>query len=221
MVHIFDVDNTTIKKTSTWYFLREALSKGIIRFSQINNLPFEWIMYKIGHPNMDFIEDAVKTFAGIEKDILEQTAQSSFERLMKSNIYTEAAKLISAAQNRGERVIFATSSFNTIIQPLERFFGIEGSIASMLEFHDGRTTGKISGKSFFGLRKKTEVETWLGKNNISPNEVCFYSDSYTDLPLLEFCGKPVAVNPDRILAREAKNRRWEILHFKKTIGKNS
>ena len=221
MIHIFDVDNTIIRRTSTWYFLAEALSKGIIRFSQIKNLPFDWIRYKLGSPNMDFIEDAVKPISGIEEKTLEQIAASSFEYRMKPNIYVDAVNLISEAQKRGERVIFATSSFHTIIKPLEFFFGIEGSIASMLEFRGGKTTGKINGNSFFGLKKKTETEAWLAKNDFSPNEVCFYSDSYTDLPLLEYCNKPVAVNPDRILAKEAKKRGWEILRFTKTIGKNS
>jgi phosphoserine phosphatase len=44
--------------------------------------------------------------------------------------------------------------------------------------------------------------------------VRFYSDSYTDLPTLELCGQPVAVNPDRFLTRAAKQRGWDMLRFK-------
>ena len=40
-----------------------------------------------------------------------------------------------------------------------------------------------------------------------------YSDSVTDLPMLEAVGHPVAVNPDKDLAREAKEREWEIRVF--------
>jgi len=218
VIHIFDVDNTIIKKTSTWYFLLEALSKGIIRLSQIRYLPLDWIKYKLGYLDVDFIEDAVKPFAGIKKKVLEQIAQDCFERRIKPNIYTDAAKLIREALNRQEKVIFATSSLRTIIEPLERFFGIEGSIASMLEFRDEITTGKILGVSFFGLKKKTQVEAWLDKNGLSPKELCFYSDSYTDFPLLEFSGLPIAVNPDRVLRKEAKKRGWKILWFRKTQG---
>jgi len=221
VIHIFDVDNTIIKKTSTWYFLLEALDKKIIRLSQIRYLPLDWIKYKCGSLNVDFIEDAVKPFAGIEREVLEQIARSCFERRIKPNIYTGAAELIREAQTRGEKVIFATSSLQTIIQPLEDFFGIEGSIASMLEFRGGRTSGKIIGQSFFGLNKKTRVEAWLGDNKLNPMEVCFYSDSYSDLPLLEYSGVPVTVNPDRVLKREAKRRGWKILRFTETTGKSS
>ena len=221
MIHIFDVDNTLIRKTSTWYFLREALSKGIIRLSQIRHLPLDWIKYKLGNLDVNFIEDAVRPFIGIKRKALEQIAQNCFESRIKPNIYTDAVKLIREILNRREKVIFATSSLKTIIEPLERFFGIEGSIASMLEFHDETTTGKILGDSSFGLKKKTQVEAWLGRNGLSPKELCFYSDSYTDLPLLEYSGFPVAVNPDRILRKKAEKRGWQIVRFMKTIGKSN
>lgn len=218
MIHIFDVDYTVIKKPSMWYFLREALRKGIIRFSQIHQLPLDWIKYRLGHPNINFIENAVKHFVGVEQNVLEQIAQACFERSIQPNIYTDAANRIREAIGRGEKVIFATSSFHIVIQPLERFFGIEQSIASTLEFCDGKTSGRIIGNSFFGPQKKAAVEAWLGENGLNPAEACFYTDSYTDLSLLEFCGKPVAVNPDWILAREARKRGWEILRFTKTLG---
>ena len=218
MIHIFDVDNTIIKKTSTWYFLREALANNVIRLFQLRHLPLDWIKYKLGYLDVNFIEDAVKPFTGINRKVLEQIAQSSFESRVKKNIYSGAAKLINEARKRNEKVIFATSSLQTIIEPIERFFGIEGSIASMLEFNNDKTSGKILGTSFFGLKKKTQVEAWLGENNLRPEEICFYSDSYTDLPLLEYSGLPVAVNPDRILRKEAKKRGWKILRFTETIG---
>jgi len=218
MVHIFDVDNTIVKSTSAWHFLCEAMSEGIIRFSQIHRLALDWLKYKLGHPNMNFMEDAVKHLADIEKSALEQAAQACFERRIKPNIYVDAARLIGEALGRKERVVFATASFSTIIQPLEQFLAADRSIASELEFRDGKTTGRIAGSSLFGAKKKDAVQAWLEQNRLPPEEACFYSDSYTDIPLLEFCGRPVAVNPDRILAREAKKRGWEILRFRKTLA---
>ena len=213
MIHIFDVDHTVINRSSAWHFLREALKGGVIRFSQIRRLPLELVKYKLRSPDMDFIENAVKNLAGIEKSALERTAEVCFERRIKGDIYSGAARLIREALQRGERVIFATSSLNVVIRPLERFFGIEGSLASELEFRDGITTGRLAGYSFFGIKKKTAAQEWLQRNGLRPEDVCFYSDSYVDIPLLEYCGKPVAVNPDRTLAREAKKRGWEILRF--------
>ena len=217
-VHIFDIDYTVIKKSSALHFLREAMKDGLIHFSQIRGLPLEWIKYKLGHPDLDFVEKAVQRLAGLEKSVLERIAEDCFERRIRPNIYTGAARLIREAQNRGEKVIFATSSLRVIIQPLERFFGMEGSLAGDLEFVNGITTGRLVGDSFFGIKKKKAVQAWLEKSGVRPEEARFYSDSYTDIPLLEFCGKPAAVNPDRALAREARRRGWEILRFRTVIG---
>ena len=219
MVYIFDVDDTIIKRSSAWHFLLEALNDGLIRYPQISGLPVEWLKYKLGRPDTDFIEKAVKPLEGIEKSALERVSEACFERRIKPNIYTDAVRLVREAGEKG-RLIFATSSLHVLIRPLERFFGLEGSLAGELEFRDGKTTGRLVGGSFFGLKKKTAVEKWLERNGLRPGEVCFYSDSYADIPLLEFCGRPVAVNPDRILAKEAKKRGWEIIRFSKVL-KNS
>jgi HAD superfamily hydrolase (TIGR01490 family) len=217
-VHIFDVDHTVVRKTSTEYFVQMALKEKIIQFSQISRLPFDWIKYKLALPDNDFIENTVKKLVGIKKADLEQVSQECFKKRIKPNIYTGMQKIINDALEKKEKVIFATSSFDFIIKPLEQFFGIEGSLACQLEYSDGITTGNLVGYSFFGPKKKTAAQAWMENNNIDSQNVSFYSDSYSDLPLLEYCGNPVAVNPDGILARKAKKRGWRILRFKDVLG---
>jgi HAD superfamily hydrolase (TIGR01490 family) len=218
MIHIFDVDHTVLKKTSTEYFLRIAMKEKIVRFSQVSRLPIYWIRYKLALPDMDFIENTVKKLSGIKKCDLERVSNLCFEKYIKQNIFLDAARLIDEALKKGEIVIFATSSFDFIVQPLERFFGIKGSLASQMEYSDGITTGNLVGNSFFGQKKKLAVQAWMEHNSAKTQDVSFYSDSYTDLPLLEYCGAPIAINPDHILARHAKNHGWKILRFNKVLG---
>ena len=218
MTHIFDIDLTVVRKTSAEYFLKLALKEKVIRFSQISRLPIDWIKYKLALPDMDFIENTAKKLSGIEKTALENIAEKCFETRIKKNIYSGAAVIIRKAIEKGERVIFATSSFDFIIKPLERYFGIEGSLASKMEYADGKTTGNMDGYSFFGNKKKTASAEWMKANSIDPANVSFYSDSYTDIPLLEYCGNPVAVNPDSILLKKAKKLGWKIIRFKEVLG---
>jgi HAD superfamily hydrolase (TIGR01490 family) len=216
---IFDVDLTVVKNTSAEYFLLMALQEGIIRYSQISRLPIDWIRYKLAFPDMDFIESTVKKLSGIKKSDLERVSEACFHKRIKPNIYKEAALLIQQSVKNGDRVIFATSSFDFIIKPLELYFGIEGSLACEMEYSNGITTGNLVGYSFFGGKKKTAAQQWMENNKIEREDVYFYSDSYTDIPLLEYCGNPVAVNPDRILLREAKKNGWQIQRFKEVLGK--
>ena len=217
MIHIFDVDNTIVRRTSMLYFLQDAINKGIIRFSQIKRLPFDFLRYKLGIPDMDFIEEAVKKLSGICKNDLEKIAELSFNNRIKKNIYRGAAGLIKDLLLKNERVIFATSSIDIVIKPLETFLGTEKSLATEMEFKDGKSTGFLTGYSFFGAKKREAVKAWIEKSNLKAEDICFYSDSYTDIPLLEISGCPVAVNPDNRLKRRAKKSGWKIIYFKELL----
>jgi HAD superfamily hydrolase (TIGR01490 family) len=217
-VHLFDVDYTLLRSSTSRYFLVEALKRGIISFRQLRQLPLEWLRYKMGRIHPDFIETAVKKLAGIDRGVLEDLARTCFDRRLKANLYREGLRLIAGIRRRGEAVFFASSALRTLLEPMEQFFAVDGSIASALEFAGGKTTGRLNGKALFGPNKLEAVRNWLGERSIDPETVYFYSDSYTDLPLLEFAGHPVAVNPDRFLRREARQRNWTILRWQETLG---
>jgi len=217
-VHIFDVDLTVVRKTSAEYFLRMALKEKYIRISQISGLFIDLIKYKTAFLNVDFIENTVKKLSGLKEEDLNKLSKICFEKKIKPNIYKGAASLINELKQKGEKVIFATSSFDFIIKPLENFFNIEGSLATKLEYKDGITTGNLDGYSFFGNKKKQAALEWMEKNNVEKADVYFYSDSYTDIPLLEYCNNPVAVNPDRILKKKAAQCGWKIMNFKEVLG---
>ena len=212
-VHIFDIDYTFIRKNSAYYFLLEALRTKLIPFHKIMLLPFEMLRYKLRMARTDFIEHAVKQLAGLKKVDLEQLAQTTFEQRIKKNIYPEAERLVRSLLAQGEQVYFATSSLETIIEPLEKYMGVHGAISSRLAFADGVMTGKIDGVAAFGKGKLAAVAYWMRLNRVNSHDVYFYSDSYTDVPLLLYVGHPIAVNPDPFLARIAKKNGWKVLRF--------
>ena len=56
------------------------------------------------------------------------------------------------------------------------------------------------------------------REGISLDESYAYSDSMTDLPLLELVGNPHAVNPDRELKAIAEERGWPVLEFRRQVS---
>jgi len=58
------------------------------------------------------------------------------------------------------------------------------------------------------------LDAWLRDNAWMAEETWFYSDSHNDLPLLERVQHPVAVNPDEILARIARERSWPVMQLR-------
>jgi HAD superfamily hydrolase (TIGR01490 family) len=217
-VHIFDVDYTLLKSSTSYYFLLQGLREKIFTLGQLLRLPYEWLRYKLGLADPDFIRKSVKFIKGIERARLEDLAKRTFETHIRRNIFSRAAELVGAIKSRGGRVYLATSSFYTLVEPVANFFGVDGTVASRLEFLNGKATGNILGKAAFGIGKKDAVLSWLSEKSIPLETVSFYTDSYSDIPLLEMCGSPIAVNPDRFLLRKAKKYGWQILRFKETLG---
>jgi phosphoserine phosphatase len=91
-------------------------------------------------------------------------------------------------------------------------------IATEPECCDGRFTGRVAGVPCFREGKVRRLEEWLGAQGRRLDEFAesaFYSDSHNDLPLLERVTRPVAVDPDDGLAREAARRGWERISLRR------
>ena len=58
------------------------------------------------------------------------------------------------------------------------------------------------------------AETWARENGVDLAASSFYSDSSTDLPMLERVGHPFVVNPDPRLRLAARSRGWTILNWR-------
>jgi phosphoserine phosphatase len=86
-------------------------------------------------------------------------------------------------------------------------------LASDLEVKNGVFTGSPSLPLCYGEGKVTRATALLSQAGIHLQECVFYSDSVTDLPLLEAVGEPVAINPDPALKRVARRRGWRIEHW--------
>jgi HAD superfamily phosphoserine phosphatase-like hydrolase len=107
-------------------------------------------------------------------------------------------------------IITATNSFVTA--PIAHEFGVEHLIATEPERVNGRFTGRVAGTPCFRGGKLVRLDEWLtgrGRRLGEFEASTCYSDSHNDLPLLERMTRPVAVDPDETLAREAAQRGWE------------
>jgi hypothetical protein len=69
----------------------------------------------------------------------------------------------------------------------------------------------------YGPFKAEAMRALAEEEGLDLEESSAYSDSYTDLPMLEAVGHPVAVNPDRVLAKVAREREWEVMQFTKPV----
>src|SRR6185295_11233886 len=131
-------------------------------------------------------------------------------------IYDEAASLIEQHHAAGRDVVIVSSSGSEVVEPIGALLGADHVIATRLQIEDGCYTGEIEYYAYAenkaaAIRELAEVEGY------DLAECYAYSDSSTDLPLLEAVGHPSAVNPDRALRKVALERSWPVLEFRHPV----
>jgi hypothetical protein len=69
----------------------------------------------------------------------------------------------------------------------------------------------------YGPYKADLIRQVAARDGVDLSQSYAYSDSCTDLPMLESVGHPVVVNPDKILLKVARERDWEVLEFVRPV----
>ena len=140
----------------------------------------------------------------------------ALEELINPYVYAEAATLIGEHQAAGRDVVLVSASGDEMVRPIGELLGVTDVIATRMSIVDGRYSGEVE---FYaaGPSKVDGVRELAGRRGYDLAQCYAYSDSSSDLPLLEAVGHPSAVNPDRALRRVAVENSWPILEFRHPI----
>ena len=112
-------------------------------------------------------------------------------------------------KTRSLAIVTGASSYAA--RPLARRLAIPHVVSSELEVDPaGVFTGRFVPPLAVGAGKVVRALRFAEAHRFALEEATFYTDSYTDLPLLERVAEPVVVNPDPRLRRIAKKRGWRI-----------
>lgn len=213
----FDLDKT-ILSTSASVALRHALiDAGFINrraalFNTILHLPY--LIRGADDATMQQISRQLTALVvGWDSATLEATVSDALHTAIDPVVFSEAIDQISVHQAAGHPVVVASASIEQMVRPIGRLLGVDHVIGTQAECDaDGAFTGELL--SFNYSQEKAQACIRLAEENgWSLADSFAYSDSITDLPLLEAVGHPVAVNPDAQLRAVALERGWQILSF--------
>ena len=132
-------------------------------------------------------------------------------------VYLEARNLLERHQRDGHDVVIVSTSGQEIVGPIGLMLGA-AVIATRLGIADGRYDGSVDFYAY-GEEKADHVRELAAQRGYRLSDCYAYSDSVTDLPLLEVVGHPHVVNPDRGLRKIARLRGWPELEFSQTGGR--
>ncbi len=107
-----------------------------------------------------------------------------------------------------------------VVEPIAAMLGADRVIATRMEIEDGRYTGGIEYYAYAG-EKARAIEELAAEYDYDLDNSYGYSDSVTDVPMLEVVGHAHAVNPDKELRRIASEKGWPVLIFTKPVALQS
>lgn len=213
----FDLDKTIIATSSAYAFGRGFMAGGLISWQQALSLFAAKTTYMLsGHSSekMDLERDRLSSMvAGWPVADVRRITAETMGRLVTPAIYKEARELIDVHKAAGHDLIIISASATLLVEPIAKELGFTTIIASEVEEEDGKLTGGLV--SYLKGAAKAEAVADLARTNGYDLDLCYaYSDSFTDVPMLESVGNPVAVNPDRQLRKYAAEKQWQIMSFK-------
>ncbi|MGH9100222.1 MAG: HAD family hydrolase [Acidimicrobiales bacterium] len=217
----FDLDKTVIAKGSIPAFGPPLRRGGLVnRRVVLRALVGQLVYLHLGadKDRLARIRESMLTLTrGWPRDRVRQIVREALLETVEPLIYNEALELMEAHHRAGDRVYLVSASPEEIVVPLAELLGADGTIASVGEVDgEGRYTGRMA---FYasGEGKAKAIRMLAARTDLDLGESTAYSDSATDLPMLESVGRPVAVNPDRSLAKVARERGWDVRQFTKPV----
>ena len=216
----FDLDKTIIARSSTLAFSRSFYQGGLINRRAVMRSAYAQFVYLVGgadHDQMERMRAYLSSMCtGWDVQQVKDIVSETLHELIDPIIYDEAATLIEEHHLAGRDVVIVSSSGAEVVEPIGEMLGADRVIATRMVVEDGRYSGEIEYYAY-GETKAAAIRELAEELGYDLAASYAYSDSVTDLPMLEEVGHPHAVNPDRGLRREAVAREWPVLVFTKPV----
>jgi HAD superfamily hydrolase (TIGR01490 family) len=211
---IFDLDRTICAGSSLVDLARVLVDDGLIKRSVVARhalLAKAFARRGASDAQVERLRrTALAMVAGCEEASLLRSAQVAGS-LVARRAYPMARLLLEHHVAEGDFCVIVSAAPQPLVEAVVAQLGAHRAVGTQASVVDGRLTGEIQGPFCYGAGKLTRLRTEVGPIDLAT--AAGYADSLSDLPLLRACGRPVAVNPDRGLRREARRAQWPVLSF--------
>lgn len=214
-VAVFDLDRTLIKGSSLSLFGRELVRRGLVPRSTVARHALLELAFQrrgVGAARLDrLVATLLESAAGRPAAPLLEVARSMGPGLA-AQVPPAARFLLQHHVDAGDFCIILSASPHELVEAVTVALGAHRGVGTRVEVSDGLLTGQLDGPFCYGSGKLEALELEVGHVDLA--SATGYADSGSDLPLLERCGTPVAVNPDPELRRWAERTGWPVVRFR-------
>ncbi|KIG17024.1 Phosphoserine phosphatase [Enhygromyxa salina] len=211
----FDVDHTLLACNSARKWVEYLWRNG--RISIAATLRSVWWLVKYRLSVLDYedvTQKVVADYAGQSVAELCAEIEAWFHSDVEPSICVEGRERIEWHRAQGHVLVLLTSGTFVSVEPLQKILNVPNLVCTQLEIIDGMLTGNYHRPSCFGPGKLRAGLAFAEQHGIDLERSYFYTDSYSDRPMLERVGHPKVINPDPRLKAWAQRRgmAWEQWH---------
>jgi len=213
----FDLDRTVVARPSGLAFGRNFYRAGLIDRATLLRGYVAQAIYLLRGADEARMEEwrlrGLELSRGQRRASFGSVISSTMSAVIEPIIYREALDLMEWHRSLGRAVYLVSSSPEEVVQPIGALLGVDDVIATRSKVDEaGRYVGELEFYCY-GPHKADAMRELAEAKGIDLRSSWAYSDSITDLPMLEAVGHPVAANPDKALRRVARDRQWPIVTF--------
>ena len=216
----FDLDKTIIAKSSTLAFGRSFYQGGLINRRAVLRSAFAQFVFAASGADEDQMDRMRKYLTamctGWDVQQIRDIVNETLHQIIDPLVYNEAVELIEEHKAAGRDVVIISSSGDEVVRPIGEMVGADHVIATRMVVRDGRYTGEIEYYAY-GRHKADGLRELAAERGYDLADSYAYSDSITDVPMLEAVGHPYVVNADKALRKVATERQWPALTFTNAV----
>ncbi|MCL5671730.1 MAG: HAD family phosphatase [Acidobacteria bacterium] len=198
------------------FFARHQPSKirSALKFSKLLLSIPVWLALEFRSRRL-FNEIFFREYRGMAQDPLRKQGQRLFDEEILPTLYPGSKELLEKDRREGYLPVLVTGELDVALEHVIRYFGFHAVISNRLVFEKGIATGEVRPPLVAETEKVRAMERLCRQYGAEMKKSKAYSDSFSDVPMLEAVGIPTAVNPDRRLRQVATERGWAILDLKR------
>lgn len=218
---LFDLDDTLLDGDCSELWNAWMIERGWIA------APGEFLMrtqamhaaYHAGRLRLEeYLALTLSPLAGRREEEVRAEVEAFVAARIAPRLFPQGRARVAEHRARGDRLLMVSASSRHLVAPVAAALGIAEVIAVEPAMDGGRYTGATTGVLSYRGGKVTRLEAWLVEQEVVASHLSFYSDSHNDLPLLSRVDRPVAVNPDPVLAEVARAEGWPRLDWRTPLA---
>ena len=221
-IAFFDLDKTLLARNSGAMWVRSELRGGHVTLGQAL-AAYGWISrYHLGFVQLeDALLASIASLEGALESEVRRRTEDFYAREVRPLFRPGAFAALALHRRAGDRLMLLTSSSSYLAEAACTELGLDGYLCNRFEVDaGGRYTGRPAGPLCYGPGKVETAWRFTEPLGVPLITCAFYSDSASDLPMLEAVGYPVAVNPDPRLRLTALARGWKIADWGEPAAAN-